>query len=50
MLIYNLLSCFLQEIVVTGGIDDVVRLWNYKDGELSIRHKLADHSLGKQLS
>ena len=35
-----------RESVVTGGVDDIVRVWNYSDGELRIRNKLTDHSLG----
>jgi len=35
-----------EDLLVTGGIDDVVRLWNYRDGELSLKQQLTDHSLG----
>jgi len=35
-----------QDIVVTGGVDDVVKVWDYKDGSLSLRHTLTSHSLG----
>ena len=35
-----------EQIVVTGGVDDLVKIWAYDDGALSLRHKLADHSLG----
>ena len=35
-----------EDIIVTGGVDDVVKIWNYKDGELEYRHQLTDHSLG----
>ena len=34
------------QIVVTGGVDDLVKIWAYDDGVLNLRHKLADHSLG----
>ena len=33
-------------MIVTGGVDDVVKIWNYRDGELAYRHQLTDHSLG----
>ena len=36
----------VEEIIVTGGVDDVVKIWNYKDGELQLRHQLTEHSLG----
>ena len=36
----------IEDIVVTGGVDDVVKIWNYRDGELEYRHQLTDHSLG----
>ena len=35
-----------EDIIVTGGVDDVVKIWNYRDGELEYRHQLTDHSLG----
>ena len=35
------------DIVATGGMDDVVRIWDVTaDGELKLKHKLTDHSLG----
>lgn len=35
------------DIVVTGGMDDLVRIWEYSsEGELRLKHKLAEHSLG----
>ena len=36
----------VEELIVTGGVDDVVKIWNYRDGELAYRHQLTDHSLG----
>ena len=36
----------VEDIIVTGGVDDVVKIWNYKDGELQFKHQLTDHSLG----
>ena len=35
-----------REVLVTGGLDDLVRVWHQKDGELKLKHKLTDHSLG----
>ena len=35
-----------EDIIVTGGVDDIVKIWGYDDGELKLRHKLSDHSLG----
>ena len=35
------------DVVATGGMDDVVRIWDVTaDGELKLKHKLTDHSLG----
>ena len=36
----------VREAIMTGGVDDVVRVWNEDDGELRLHHKLTDHSLG----
>lgn len=34
------------DVLATGGVDDLVKVWEYDDGELKLRHKLGDHSLG----
>ena len=34
------------DVIVTGGVDDLVKVWHYDEGELKLRHKLGDHSLG----
>lgn len=36
-----------REYVVTGGVDDIVKVWKHSDGELRLKNKLTDHSLGK---
>lgn len=35
-----------QDIIVTGGLDDVVKVWNFDDNELHLKHTLTGHSLG----
>lgn len=35
-----------QDIIVTGGLDDVVKVWDFDDNELHLKHKLTGHSLG----
>merc|ERR1711936_600448 len=35
-----------REAVITGGVDDIVRVWSVSDGELRLKNKLTDHSLG----
>lgn len=36
-----------ENIIVTGGLDDVVKVWNFDDdNELSLKHTLTGHSLG----
>ena len=53
-------SCFLEmapktrtvvregvDVIASGGMDDIVRLWDVTpDGELKLKYKLPDHSLG----
>ncbi len=34
------------DVLATGGVDDTVKVWHYDDGEVKLRHKLGDHSLG----
>ena len=36
----------VREAIITGGVDDVVRVWDHFDGELKLKYKLTDHSLG----
>ena len=57
-LVFN--SCFLEmapktrtvvregvDVIASGGMDDIVRLWDVTpDGELKLKYKLPDHSLG----
>ncbi len=33
-------------MIATGGVDDLVKVWEYVDGEVKLKHKLGDHSLG----
>lgn len=35
-----------KEFVVTGSLDDTVKVWESKDGGLKLKHKLTGHSLG----
>lgn len=34
------------EYVVTGSVDDAVKVWEHKSGTLQLKHKLTGHSLG----
>ena len=36
----------IKRLLITGGVDDTVRIWSNNDGELRLRNKLTDHSLG----
>lgn len=36
----------IEEYVVTGSVDDLVKVWEQKDGSLKLKHKLSGHSLG----
>lgn len=35
-----------EDIIVTAGVDDIVHVWTYDDGELKLKHKFSEHSLG----
>lgn len=35
-----------SEYVITGSVDDTVKVWEHKDGGLKLKHKLTGHSLG----
>ena len=35
-----------NNIFFVSGVDDIVRVWNVSDGELRLKNKLTDHSLG----
>lgn len=34
------------EYIVTGSVDDTVKIWEQKDGSLKLKHKLTGHGLG----
>lgn len=34
------------EYIVTGGLDDLVKVWELQDDKLQLKHKLEGHSLG----
>ena len=34
------------EYLVTGSVDDTVKVWEQKDKSLQLKHKLTGHSLG----
>lgn len=36
----------VPEYVVTGSVDDAVKVWEHKGGSLELKHKLTGHSLG----
>lgn len=35
-----------SDFVVTGGIDDVVKVWAWRNDQLELRHRLEGHALG----
>jgi len=35
-----------EDVLATGGVDDTVRVWTYTGGDIKLKHKLCDHSLG----
>lgn len=36
----------VEDFIVTGSLDDAVKVWNVKDNRLELRQQLAGHSLG----
>lgn len=32
--------------MITGSVDDTVKVWEHRDGSLKLKHKLTGHSLG----
>ena len=34
------------DYVVTGGIDDAVKVWAWRNDQLELRHRLEGHALG----
>lgn len=34
------------DYIVTGGVDDLVKVWELQDNKLVLKHKLEGHSLG----
>lgn len=35
-----------SEFIVTGSLDDTVKIWNVRDDQLKLRKELSGHSLG----
>lgn len=35
-----------SEYVITGSVDDTVKVWEFKNKGLKLKHKLTGHSLG----
>ena len=42
----SLVSEDIFEYLITGGLDDLVKVWELKDNKLDIKHTLEGHSLG----
>lgn len=34
------------DYIVTGGLDDLVKVWEISNGRIELRHKFEGHSLG----
>ncbi|CAG4935622.1 unnamed protein product [Colias eurytheme] len=35
-----------ESYIITGGLDDIVKIWQLQDGKLEVKHQLEGHSLG----
>ena len=47
VLILSYILTYIPEwYIFVLGVDDIVRVWNVSDGELRLKNKLTDHSLG----
>jgi WD40 repeat protein len=47
MFFYWLFREFLEtDFIVTGGIDDSVKVWAWRNEQLELRHRLEGHALG----
>lgn len=35
-----------ENYIITGGLDDLIKVWQLENGKLEMRHQLEGHSLG----
>lgn len=35
-----------ENFIITGGLDDLIKVWQLDNGKLEVRHQLEGHSLG----
>lgn len=35
-----------ENFIITGGMDDVIKIWQSKNGKLVVKQQLEGHSLG----
>ena len=35
-----------KDFIVTGGLDDLVKVWDLNENKLELRHSMTGHSLG----
>ena len=35
-----------ENYIITGGLDDVIKIWQLENGRLEMRHQLEGHFLG----
>lgn len=35
-----------ENYIITGGLDDLIKVWQLENGKLELRHKMEGHSLG----
>lgn len=35
-----------ENYIITGGLDDIIKIWQLDNGKLEVKHQLEGHSLG----
>lgn len=36
----------MEDYIITGGLDDIINIWQLENGKLEVKHKIEGHFLG----